>query len=74
MTTPAVAATWEEIPAEAVRPGVSRKGFGTVVLKRVAPQSLNGASVLERTDCRYLWTLVAPLASVAVESSTTAES
>ncbi len=28
-TTRAVAATWDDIPGEDVRPGVSRKGFGT---------------------------------------------
>ncbi|HEU5151086.1 MAG TPA: cupin domain-containing protein [Iamia sp.] len=28
-TTPALAATWDTIPGEDVRPGVSRKGFGT---------------------------------------------
>ncbi|RFC67869.1 MULTISPECIES: PAS domain S-box protein [Mesorhizobium] len=65
-----MALSWEE-----VSPGISaaeaedaRKGFGTVVLKRVAPQALSGASVLEHEAGRYAWRLEAPLESVAVQS------
>jgi len=69
---PEIALSWEEVSA-----GIStapdgeeaRKGFGTVVLKRVAPQALNGTSVLEHKAGRYLWQLDAPLESVAVQSS-----
>lgn len=40
--TPALATTWAEIPGEQVRPGVSRKGFGTddviLVMNTVEPE------------------------------------
>ena len=43
-----------------------RKGFGTVVLQRVAPQSLNGSAVLERSPGHLSWSLTAPLESIIV--------
>ncbi|UVK46273.1 PAS domain S-box protein [Mesorhizobium sp. AR07] len=43
-----------------------RKGFGTVVLQRVAPQSLNGSAVLERSPGHVSWSLTAPLESIIV--------
>jgi PAS domain S-box-containing protein len=53
------------------RPGsngdeITRKGFGTVVLQRVAPQSLGGSAELERSPGRLHWRLSAPLASIIV--------
>ena len=53
------------------RPGDScddsaRKGFGTVVLQRVAPQSLGGSAELERSPGHLSWRLSAPLASIIV--------
>ena len=44
----------------------ARKGFGTVVLERVAPQSLGGSAQLERSPGRLSWRLSAPLASIIV--------
>lgn len=44
----------------------TRKGFGTVVLQRVAPQSLNGSAVLERSPGHLSWSLTAPLESIIV--------
>ncbi|RVD55660.1 PAS domain S-box protein [Mesorhizobium sp. M2D.F.Ca.ET.185.01.1.1] len=43
-----------------------RKGFGTVVLQRVAPQSLSGSSTLERSPGSLKWTLDAPLEAIVV--------
>ncbi|MDX8534320.1 PAS domain S-box protein [Mesorhizobium sp. VK25A] len=49
------------------RKGVGeRKGFGTVVLQRVAPQSLSGSSSLERSPDGLKWTLDAPLEAIVV--------
>lgn len=62
---------WEEISPSIAGPldgEDARKGFGTVVLRRVAPQALSGVSVLEREDGRYSWTLSAPLSSVSLQS------
>ncbi|WP_258582734.1 sensor histidine kinase [Mesorhizobium sp. AR02] len=44
----------------------ARKGFGTVVLQRVAPQSLGGSAELERSPGHLNWRLSAPLASIIV--------
>ncbi|TIN59350.1 MAG: histidine kinase, partial [Mesorhizobium sp.] len=44
----------------------TRKGFGTVVLQRVAPQSLNGLAVLDRSPGHLKWSLTAPLDSIIV--------
>lgn len=42
MATDPVATRWDDIPGEAVRPGVSRKGFGTddviLVMNRIEPE------------------------------------
>ncbi|MGE0499697.1 MAG: PAS domain S-box protein [Rhizobiaceae bacterium] len=49
--------TWEEeLPA---RPEVAGRseGFGSIVLKRVAPQSLSGTATLERAPGRVFWSL-----------------
>ncbi|RWM20469.1 sensor histidine kinase [Mesorhizobium sp.] len=43
-----------------------RKGFGTVVLQRVAPQSLGGTSSLERSPGELKWSLTAPLEAIVV--------
>ncbi|MGX5805018.1 sensor histidine kinase [Bradyrhizobium sp. Arg314] len=43
-----------------------RKGFGTVVLQRVAPQSLSGSSSLERSPGSVKWALDAPLEAIVV--------
>jgi PAS domain S-box-containing protein len=46
--------------------GTMRKGFGTVVLQRVAPQSLSGSSNLERSQGNLKWQLSAPLEAIIV--------
>jgi PAS domain S-box-containing protein len=46
--------------------GTMRKGFGTVVLQRVAPQSLSGSSSLERSQGNLKWELSAPLEAIIV--------
>ncbi|MDX8526326.1 PAS domain S-box protein [Mesorhizobium sp. MSK_1335] len=43
-----------------------RKGFGTVVLQRVAPQSLSGSSSLERSPGSVKWALDAPLEAIVM--------
>jgi PAS domain S-box-containing protein len=43
-----------------------RKGFGTVVLQRVAPQSLSGSSSLERSPGSVKWALDAPIEAIVV--------
>ena len=64
---------WDEtMPVRAgERPGgrqdeSTRKGFGTVVLQRVTPQSLNGSAVVERSPGHVSWSLTAPLESIIV--------
>jgi len=60
--------TWEEI-----FPGIvganeketpPRRGFGSVVLERVVPLSLNGKATLVRENGRLVWTLTAPASEV----------
>ncbi|MGX9145814.1 PAS domain S-box protein [Mesorhizobium sp. 128a] len=43
---------------------IARRGFGSVVLKRVAPLALSGTGLLEFKEDGVVWTLEAPLASV----------
>jgi PAS domain S-box-containing protein len=60
--------TWDERfdqpIADHVHPGT---GFGTVVLERVAPLSLDGKATSVRTPTRITWTLVAPTRSVLAQ-------
>lgn len=60
---------WDETAADdqtAQEEATLRKGFGTVVLERVAPSSLGGKGVLERKAGHLRWTLTAPLANAVV--------
>lgn len=43
-----------------------RKGFGSVVLQRVTPQSLSGTALLERTPGHTRWSLSAPVETTLV--------
>ena len=43
-----------------------RKGFGTVVLERVAPSSVGGTAALERKTGHLRWTLTAPLGNAII--------
>lgn len=60
---------WDEtspgLPTE-IKGVEPRKGFGSVVLQRVTPQSLSGNAVVERTPGRLRWALAAPVESTLV--------
>ena len=52
--------TWNETDGPEVT-SIASGGFGTVVLKRVAPQALSGTGDLQYSSNGVLWTLVAPM-------------
>ena len=59
--------SWNEtVPGLQAEPSQvpQRRGFGSVVLLRVAPQSLGGSATMERVDGRVSWRLRAPLEGV----------
>jgi two-component sensor histidine kinase len=59
--------TWNETfppPPGERRSDPSRKGFGTVVLQRVTPQSLGGHATMKREGGTVTWTLTAPMETV----------
>ncbi len=57
---------WEETfpPAPVESPEPARRGFGTIVLERVVPLSLNGRSSLERQPGLVRWVLTTPIDSL----------
>jgi PAS domain S-box-containing protein len=61
---------WDEVftapPNAVATPAEPRKGFGSVVLQRVTPQSLSGAAVVERAPGHVRWSLAAPVESTLV--------
>jgi PAS domain S-box-containing protein len=61
---------WEEtsptLPDEGKKVSEPRKGFGSVVLQRVTPQSLSGAAVVEHSPGYMKWSLTAPVESTLV--------
>lgn len=60
---------WDEMAADGQTTqdeATLRKGFGTVVLERVAPSSVGGTAVLERKAGHLRWTLTAPLANAVI--------
>jgi PAS domain S-box-containing protein len=61
---------WDEVftapPNAVTTPAEPRKGFGSVVLQRVTPQSLSGAAVVERAPGHVRWSLAAPVESTLV--------
>jgi len=60
---------WRETSKAAANTGDAkpeRKGFGTVVLQRVTPQSLSGTSSLEREPGLLKWEIDAPLEAIIV--------
>jgi PAS domain S-box-containing protein len=61
---------WDETsPAvlpEGSEGGEPRKGFGSVVLQRVTPQSLSGNAKVERSPGHIRWALTAPVESTLV--------
>lgn len=60
---------WQEIfpapPGEDAQAS-ERKGFGSVVLQRVTPQSLSGTAAVERSPGHVKWLLAAPVQSTLV--------
>lgn len=48
--------------------GEPRTGFGSVILKRVAPQALNSAAEIIREKCRLIWTLRGQLIGFTVDA------
>ncbi len=54
---------WRELDGPNLS-GTMRRGFGSVVLKRVAPQALSGTGQLEFKEEGVVWTLEAPLLCV----------
>jgi PAS domain S-box-containing protein len=60
--------TWDEKFDRPVVDDVQQgKGFGTVVLKRIAPIALNGRATITKTPSRISWTLVAPASAVLMQ-------
>jgi len=61
---------WNETSPPVARPepdpADARRGFGSVVLQRVAPQSLSGSAVLDRSPGHVRWSLSAPVESTLV--------
>jgi PAS domain S-box-containing protein len=61
---------WEEtspaLPDEGKDPAEQKKGFGSVVLQRVTPQSLSGSAVVEHSPGHVRWSLAAPVESTLV--------
>jgi PAS domain S-box-containing protein len=62
--------TWNETDGPKVQT-IGRGGFGSVVLKRVAPEAVLGKGNLDHDEHGIVWTLEAPLA--AVEASVAGE-
>ncbi|MCO5071572.1 MAG: PAS domain S-box protein [Rhizobiaceae bacterium] len=62
---------WEETAPIAANstPAVMRNGFGSVVLQRVAPQSLSGNATFERVPGHLKWVLTAPAENAIVKGS-----
>jgi PAS domain S-box-containing protein len=61
---------WDETFADSLNEGEAlaepRKGFGSVVLQRVAPQSLSGTATVDRSPGHVRWFLAAPVESTLV--------
>jgi two-component sensor histidine kinase len=55
--------TWTETDGPEVK-SVASGGFGTVVLKRVAPQAVSGTADLQFSNSGIVWRLEAPVAFV----------
>lgn len=55
--------SWKETDGPRVQ-AIGQGGFGTVVLKRVAPAAIGGQGILEHGPHWITWSLQAPLATV----------
>jgi two-component sensor histidine kinase len=59
--------SWEETGPPSTDTGADAKrhsGFGTIVLKRVTPQSMNGLATLDHEPGRFRWSLTAPISAI----------
>ena len=68
--------TWEEtsIPfPDDKRNEAGRRGFGSVVLQRVTPQSLNGSASFDREPGQLRWILTAPLNMIVSKAAASDE-
>jgi len=65
---------WEEmsVPTQ-TEVDMSRRGFGNVVLQRIAPQSMSGTSAITREPGHVRWEFQAPTTAVLVQPATTTE-
>ncbi|MBN9243445.1 MAG: PAS domain S-box protein [Mesorhizobium sp.] len=65
---------WEEtsVPRQ-TEADMARRGFGNVVLQRIAPQSMSGTSAITREPGHIRWELQAPAATVLVQPATADE-
>jgi PAS domain S-box-containing protein len=57
---------WDETFTQGDQPLQERRGFGTVVLQRIAPLSVSGSAVLERDPSHVRWVLRAPASASLV--------
>jgi two-component sensor histidine kinase len=64
---PQMELVWDETSVAQADTGSPRSGFGSVVLQRVAPQSLSGKATLERVPGHLRWTLTAPCEHAIVQ-------
>ncbi|MEZ5802676.1 MAG: PAS domain S-box protein [Rhizobiaceae bacterium] len=64
---PQMELVWDETSVAQAGTGSPRSGFGSVVLQRVAPQSLSGKATLERVPGHLRWTLTAPCEHAIVQ-------
>jgi PAS domain S-box-containing protein len=58
-----VTITWQELGGPSPS-GALDTGFGSIVLRRLAPSAMNGKATLDITDSGLQWTLTAPAATV----------
>jgi len=63
---------WHE-SSESKVPDSGRRGFGNVVLQRIAPQALSGTSELERAAGHVRWELTAPLKMLVLRTTASEE-
>jgi two-component sensor histidine kinase/integral membrane sensor domain MASE1 len=63
--------SWEETGGPGVKQA-PRQGFGSLVITKIVPESLQGAAALDFTRDGVKWLLIVPSASVLVDGSGTA--
>ena len=62
--TPMLTLSWRESGGPPVAPPTS-SGFGTVIIGKLIPQSLRGESEMSWNEDGFMWTLRAPMSSIA---------